>query len=428
MRNTNATQAIQVFQVARFGALLLASILLSKSGMSVHDIGQYETCMLLAGTLSFFWINGATHTFLSQSRTGRSANLNSALFWSVVGISIVLVGAMLLLQKPLLQLFKLDIDTRFFWLLIIFFVVNNLAFVVDYYLLAADNAKGLLRLSGFHLLVQTSLIAIPAFIYQDFESAFTGAIIFVAIKATITIILTSRNGGLALDIADVRNFLQKASPLILSFFLGGMAIYVDGIIVTQFYDKATFATYQYGAREFPITLLLANAFSAAMVAHISSAPTDTDKVLQGTVQLMKRIFPVVIVLMALSYWLYPLVYNPQFQSSYLYFNIYLLLTISRLCFPNAILLGQGRSKIILRAGIIEFMLNIVVSITLLKLIGIQGVAYGTVIALMVNKSILAYHLHKQGVPLHTYFPVRLAAMYGSALIAVFIFFTYIMHL
>ncbi|HMU69807.1 MAG TPA: hypothetical protein PKC38_07355, partial [Chitinophagales bacterium] len=70
MRSPNSTQAIQIFQVARFGALLLASICLSKSGMSVHDIGQYETCMLLAGTLSFFWINGTTHTYLSQARRG----------------------------------------------------------------------------------------------------------------------------------------------------------------------------------------------------------------------------------------------------------------------------------------------------------------------------------------------------------------------
>ncbi|HNF69133.1 MAG TPA: oligosaccharide flippase family protein [Chitinophagales bacterium] len=428
MRSPNSTQAIQIFQVARFGALLLASICLSKSGMSVHDIGQYETCILLAGTLSFFWINGTTHTYLSQARRGRSSSLNSSLFWSVVCTSILLIGGMLLFQKPLLQLFKLEIDTRFFWLLIIFFVVNNLAFIVDYYLLAADNAQGLLRLSAFHLIVQTSLIAIPAFIYHDFQSAFTGAIVFVSIKAAITIFLTSRNGGLALDLAVVRKFLSDASPLILSFFLGGMAIYVDGIIVTQFYDKGTFATYQYGAREFPITLLLANAFSAAMVAHISNAPSDTEKVLQGTSQLMRRIFPIVIILMALSYWLYPLVYNPQFKNSYIYFNIYLLLTISRLCFPNAILLGHGNSKIILRAGMIEFLLNIIVSITLLKLIGIQGVAYGTVIALMANKSILIYHLHKQGVPLRTYFPVRLASIYGSVLVAVFIFFTYFIHL
>lgn len=428
MLNRTATQAIQIYQVARFGALLLASILLSKSGMDTAGIGSYETCMLIAGTFSFFWINGLTHTYLSQYRKSEDkAKTNAALFWSVVSIS-VLLFLLLAAARPAIEgLFRIDLSGSAYGLFLLFFLVNNLSFLTDYFLLAQDNGKGLMRLSIFQLIVQTALISIPAFIFQDFTSALAGATLFATIKTLISLYLAYNGAAFRTDPAHVQVFVRSSGPMILSFFLGGMAIYVDGIIVSNFYDKATFATYQYGAREFPLSLLLANAFSAAMVAHISAQPADTEAVRRGSLQLIQRLFPVVILLAGVSYWLYPLVYNPQFQISYVYFNIYLLLIISRLVFPNSILLGLGHSRIIMRAAIVEFVLNITVSLLLLQWIGLQGVAYGTVIANFFNKGMLAYQLHTLGVSPRQYIPVKALIMYGSILVIVFITFTYLIH-
>ena len=429
MLKRTATQAIQVYQLARFGALLLASIWLSKCGMDTADIGRYETCMLIAGTFSFFWINGLTHTYLSQYRKSlNKAPINAALFWSVVIISI---GLFLLLAaaRPLIEcIFRFELQGNSYLLFLLFFLANNLAFLTDYFLLARDDGRGLMRLSIFQLIVQTALISVPAFLFKDFTAALTGATMFALIKTVISVWLAGSGDAFRMSPGDVGAFIQSSGPMILSFLLGGIAIYVDGIIVSNYFDKATFATYQYGAREFPVSLLLANAFSAAMVAHISAEPADTEAVRRGSLQLIQRLFPVVIVLVSVSYWVYPLVYNPQFRISYLYFNIYLLLIISRLVFPNSILLGLGHSRIIMRAAIVEFLLNIAASLLLLQWIGLQGVAYGTVIANFLNKGMLAYQLHKLGVSPREYIPVKSLTIYSLLLVSVFITFTYVIHL
>lgn len=423
-----AFQAIQILQIARFGALLAISVLLSKSNLSTASIGIYETMLLITGTVSFFWINGTTHTFLSRYKKSSSPETEiQSLFGAVTVLTLLISLLLLATRREWGDIYSVDLDLPVSLLFILYFVLNNFSFLADYILLARENGKGLIRLSIFQFVFHIIAIALPAFFYQDLTSVLIGANIFMGTKALISLYIVSGETGLRFNFNLVRQFLNHAYPLIISFFLGGVSIYVDGLIINRYFDKSTFAVYQYGAREFPISLLLANAFSAAMVVHISGHMQDFNTVKEGTQKLIKRLFPVVLVLMAISYQAYPIVYNPQFQDSYLYFNIYLLLIISRLVFPHSILLGMGHTKKIMYASIAEFFINIVVSMFLLRWIGISGVAYGTVIAHFSNKVILMYQLRREGVRLPNYIPIRLLSIYSIALLCVFITFTYLIH-
>lgn len=423
-----AQQAIQIFQIARFGALLVVSIILSKSQLSTAYIGIYETMLLITGTLSFFWINGTTHTFLSRFKKSSTPEQEIQSLFGAVTLLSLIIGLLLFVTRRIwADIYAIDLQLSVSLLFIVYFVCNNFSFLADYILLARENGKGLMLLSLFQFIFQVAAIAVPAFLYHDLTSVLLGAIVFVATKALISLYIIAGDTGLRFSMRQVRQFLTHAYPLMISFFLGGISIYVDGLIINRYFDKQTFAVYQYGAREFPISLLLANAFSAAMVVHISAHLTDYQTVKDGTQKLIRRMFPLVLILMGISYWAYPLVYNPQFQESYLFFNIYLLLIASRLVFPHSILLGMGHSKLIMQASIVEFFMNIIVSMFLLQWIGISGVAYGTVVAHITNKIILMYQLRKKGVALSAYIPVRLLSIYTVLLLAVFITFTYLIH-
>ena len=423
--NISTTTAIQFFQIARYGALLLCSVLLTKSGIGTDGIGHYETFILVSGTLSFFWVNGLTHTFLSvynHNTDKRKVIGQTALI--LIGLSILLALIVLVLRTPITQLFAFDDTGNMFYLLLLYFLFNNTAFLVDYIFLARDNAKGLIWLSVYHLVFQTAMIALPAFYYGNFESVINGLMVFIGLKFLFTLYLLFRNNIIKPDWDFIKMYLQKSAPLIISFFLGGMSIYVDGIIVNNYYDKATFAIYQYGAREFPLSLLLANALSAAMILKIGSSIENLQVVKTSSLKLIQRLFPVCILLLIGSRWLYPRVFNDTFSTSFIYFNIYMLLLVPRLLFPHSILLGLNRSKEIMAASVVEFVLNIVLSLTLLQLIGLQGIAYGTVIAFLVNKSILIYRLHKSGITPKQYIPVQQLVTYSLILVVTFITFTY----
>ncbi|MGB4929459.1 MAG: hypothetical protein WBP43_05780, partial [Chitinophagales bacterium] len=100
--NISTTTAIQFFQIARYGALLLCSVLLTKSGIGTDGIGHYETFILVSGTLSFFWVNGLTHTFLSvyNHNTDKRKVIGQTAF-IIIGLSILLALIVLVLRAPI---------------------------------------------------------------------------------------------------------------------------------------------------------------------------------------------------------------------------------------------------------------------------------------------------------------------------------------
>ncbi|HKK68218.1 MAG TPA: hypothetical protein VJ946_08390, partial [Bacteroidales bacterium] len=68
----NNITGLQFFQLFRFGILLLISIIFSKSSLSQGEIGIYETFLLIAGGVSFFWISGLIQSLMPLFKSNRS--------------------------------------------------------------------------------------------------------------------------------------------------------------------------------------------------------------------------------------------------------------------------------------------------------------------------------------------------------------------
>ena len=208
---------MQFFQIARYGALVLTSILLTKSSLTQDDIGHYETFILMSGTLSFFWVNGILQNFLSQfhkTEDKKSLITNTAII--LLGFSLLMIIILVFVKQPILNLFKFDISGNLFILFLLYFLFNNLTFLTDYLFLAKENSKALIYLGTYHLLFQTALLALPAFFYGSYDMVINGLIIFIAIKFLITLILLFKNGSFQIDTKLMRSFLISASPLMKS--------------------------------------------------------------------------------------------------------------------------------------------------------------------------------------------------------------------
>ena len=80
------------------------------------------------------------------------------------------------------------------------------------------------------------------------------------------------------------------------------------------------------------------------------------------------------------------------------FAALMLLTIPRLLFPQTILTALRENKVILYCAIFEMTINIVASIGFARYYGLIGVAYGTVVAFMGEKVLMATILYmKHGI-------------------------------
>jgi O-antigen/teichoic acid export membrane protein len=214
-------------------------------------------------------------------------------------------------------------------------------------------------------------------------------------------------------------------------FLSGSAQYIDGFIITSYFDDATFAVYRFGAREFPLVLLLANAFSTSMLpgfADRTAIKFNLEKIRHNSQQLGFWLFPLSVVFMIVSHWLFPVIFNANFSGSATIFNIYLLLIVSRLLFPQTILIGLQKTSAIMWASVFEIGTNVSLSLWFVQLWGLPGVAYGTVCAYILEKLILMVFVRKNcGFRITEYLNVKQHLLYSVLLSAVFIVIEFVIY-
>ncbi len=212
----------------------------------------------------------------------------------------------------------------------------------------------------------------------------------------------------------IKEHLHFGLPLIITSLISGSAQYIDGIIVSSYFDDpGAFAVFRYGAKEFPLVLMLANGLSNAMLPEFgtrSRMKESLAKIRKKSERLMHFLFPASMLMMFFARWIYPRVFNSDFQRSADIFLIYILLVIPRLVFPQTILIGRKKTKITLWGAAIELAFNIPLSLWLIKPYGIVGVALSTFIVYTLEKVFLATYLWRkmkikpgEYIPLLTYF-------------------------
>ena len=218
----------------------------------------------------------------------------------------------------------------------------------------------------------------------------------------------------------VQQHLYLAWPLIISYLIGGSADYIDGLMTTHFFGPEVFAIFRYGAREFPLSLLLANALSTSMIPVLRESSTINHKLGDLKVhsaRLMNLIFPFSIILMVGSSWIYPLLFDKRFEASASIFNIYLLLAVSRMIFPQSIALALKVNRTILLISVAEILINVIASYFLMLKWGIIGIAWGTILAYTSEKLLLVLFIKwKHQIPFGEYVPIRKWTLYSLLLI------------
>ncbi len=200
------------------------------------------------------------------------------------------------------------------------------------------------------------------------------------------------------DLSIWKEHFHYSMPLIFSLLLSGSADYIDGALVSSHFGSDSFAIFRYGAKELPISLLLANSLSLAFVPKLANKSQFEEGLTQlkkESLKLMHLLFPISIILLLSSHWLYPHFFRFEFIKSASIFNIYLVLIISRMVFPQTIIMALQETGIIFKIAVIEITVNVIASYLLMLKFGMAGVAWGTIIAFSAEKLILMIVLYKK---------------------------------
>jgi len=419
--------ALQIFQLIRFSTLILIGVVFSKSGIVTSEIGQYETFLFIAGAVSFFWLNGLIQGFLPSADEKSSPEKSSALFnvfYLLAAFSALTVLFILLFERTIADHLLKGSGIPFLNYLLIYILIASPASLVEYIYLIRKQGSLMLVYGVISYAVMFLLVALPPVFGFSIEFSLIGLLISSAFRFIWLFVLLFRNSTPKFDPAFVRKHIKSAYPLIFSMLLSGSGQYIDGFIITSYFDEATFAVFRFGAREFPLVLLLANAFSLSMLPGFnepSGLKSNLEKIKQNSQKLGFWLFPLSGFMMVISHWAFPVIFNVNFSGSATIFNIYLLLIISRLLFPQTILIGLQKTKAIMVASFLEILINVALSLWFVQIWGLPGVAYGTVCAYVFEKLLLMYFVRKTcDLRISDYLNVKQHLLYSVFLSAVFI--------
>lgn len=428
----------------RFGTTLLIGILLARFfQLTTGEIALYEVLLFLGNFLSFFWISAGIKSLLSQfSKEKDQSGLLINLTFLLLLFGLLAGGSLYLFQDFIIHQFTQYDQLAHIGLISLFLVFNAPTAIIEYIYLLQKKEKAILWYGSILFSSQLLVIISPLLFNWGLKGIFQGLLAWSILKFVWLLKLLlenplsqentsipirneihSKNNKLVrLNWRQLKSLLLLMFPLSLHMLIGGGMEYVDGFIVTShFEDTGMFAIFRYGARELPLVTILTAALTATLIPlAVENQALAIDKIKMEVDKLINWLFPVTMVLMLLSPYLFPLVYTNNFRESASVFNVYLLIISSRLLLPQVIIYAQQHNFVLVWSAIIEVLINLGLSLYLVRDYGLAGIAFATVIAYLVNKIILiAYNYIKFQIPLSAYLNWRKYLLFNVGLGLVF---------
>lgn len=423
----STSRALQLFQVMRMGSIIATSILLAKSGLSTAAIGAYEMLLYIGTTLTFFWVNGLlqgmlpVYSRLDQEDRKAFVFNNFLVFF---GISAALFALLFFGEKWVTPILTGRAQVPYFRLFCLYLLLNLPAFPVEYYYLLHEKPRQIAvwGAAGFGLYV--GALYVPVALGYGLYGGFLALTVLAALKLLWTLGLVADMGKPVFRPDLIRQYLRFSAPLTLNVLVGNFIVVFDNWLVGWFYgDESVFAVFRYGSREFPLATALATALGVALIPRLAEdLPAGLAELKRKSRRLMHVLFPFTIAALFLSQPLFPLVFNADFAASAPLFNIYLLVTASRVLLPNAIVLAKGAPRAIFWVGMAELVVKIALGFLFIHWWGLTGVAWSVVVAFWFEKLALAWVLEKKyGVAASSWLDIRWYAVYLGVLLLAYYF-------
>ena len=426
---------LQIYQLSRFTIFLIISIVFTKSHLSSSEIGKWEMFLFIAGLLSFFWVTGIiqsllplyhrnrTYRKMGDNETGKSPEIfNAFLLITFFSLLTFVLGH---IAKSSISVFHFSGNVPFINLLLLYILLSSPVCLIEYIYLLNNRSYRILQYGFYTFAAQLVLVIGPIALGKDIIWSIWGLLIITGVRWIWLLILLKRYSKMEVSWKFMKEHLYLGTPLILTSLISGSAQYVDGAIVSSVYrDPSVFAWFRYGAKEFPLVLLLANGLSNAMLPEFATRAKMREslaKLKLKSKKLMHLVFPITMVIILFTRWLYPRLFSPEFHKSAGVFLIYTLLIIPRLVFPQTIVIGRKKTRIALIAAIIELGVNIPLSLLMIRWgYGIVGVALATFMVYCLEKIFLTGYLWlKMKIKPSDYIPVKIFLIYSILTAIVF---------
>ena len=433
-RNVNSVTGLQAINILRFITFLIISIVFTKIGLSKEEIGLFEVSIFIASTASFFWVNGFIQAFLplfkSSKTFGHKEQLAGTKSPEVFNMYVILVFFSLvvftigLAIKGNFSVFGYKGNVPLLNATLWYLLLSSPANLVEYIYMVQDKNSNTISYGYITSILQLITAILPVALGYDIIWSIRGLVLVAIIKNIWLITLIYNYAEIKFSFSFIKEILIFSAPLIFSILVAGSAQYVDGLIVTTHYSADGFAIFRYGAKELPFVVMMAAGLNSAMLVEFSRKEKVIETlgvIKKKSLRIMHAMYPLSIVMLVFAKPLYVVMFSQEFTRSADVFVIYILAIVSRILFPHTILIGLKKAKVIFWISAFEVILNVFMSLWLVKDYGVVGVALATVITYFISKIILiAYNYFKLNISPSEYIPIKWYVLYSFLLAVVFI--------
>lgn len=415
--------ALQFFNVMRFAAFFIVSILLVRIPLSVDQIASYEYVLFLSSIVTGWWIHGFIQGFMADGGQTKSVDKGvlfrsySRLFFvfgtamfAVVSGGIEVLAFYGVLSKP---------PTGFYFYLLFHFLLQGLILLIYY-----AHQKGwkkfiyLFSIYFFLIYVGSFFVLLKEGVLLDVVYRYLLVFALPVVAVWFYFYKKSEQGS------PRQPFLPHVPHLTILMLIQGigfLSLWSDGFWVQYFYGTGeVFAFFRYGGRELPFFVILTTTFSTAMI-HASSTGQGLDRIKKGSQRFIRLFLPLSLILMLSSHFLFSWVYSDAFIPASFVFDLYVLLILVRVLFPRPILMAHRLFRPLLWVSVGELVINVVVSVALYWSLGVLGLILGTLAAHSFELGASLYLVRTRlRITMQRYVPVRLYLTFAITVVLAFV--------
>ena len=382
-----AHKAFLFFSISRQIGALIISIVLSNTDVGLSFIGNYEILLFVGITFTFFVSQGFFDSFNLLFKNANRKSAFTVYFISLLA-SIAIVGLLIGFEASIVGFLISTSKVEFFFLFCIHLIFDFNTWLTPIFLWR----KGFKRLLTYYSFIVNGLwilvVTLPAILKLNLQLIFIGLIGLSLLKHIFLIGLLLSYSCFSFDWTWGKDWLKKSIPFMGYALLGGLHLIADNWMVGHYFpgDKELFAIFRYGARELPLSIIIAAAFSAVTIPLLQKNTIASLKdYKKKSKQLLHVFFLFAIFSMIFAKKLFIAVYGSAFELSAHIFGVYLLVIISRLLIMKPFIMTQNLNHWLVPIALSELFINVVISYLLVPILGIIGIAWGTVIAYTYEK-------------------------------------------
>ena len=314
---------MQLFQLMKSVIFAIISIVFAKSRLSLDDIGLWEMFMFIGSIMTFFWVTGIIQSLLPLYQRNKTYHkigdkgiakspeiFNAFLLLCFFSLLLFFLGHSL---KGYFSVFHNKGNVPYINLLLLYILLSSPVCLIEYIYLLNNRSHRIFQYGVYTFTVQLILILTPLFLGKDIIWSIYGLLVITSLRWIWLIILLRRYSLMKFSFDFIKDHLYLATPLIITTLISGSAQYIDGVIISALYkDPKIFVLFRYGAKEFPLVLMLANGLSIAMLSEFSTRERmkeSLELIKVKSTKLMHLLFPVTMVMMLLAKAIFTLMFR-----------------------------------------------------------------------------------------------------------------------